>query len=200
MKTSYDSIIINAAFVGSKSRKAIYLVNPRNMDGTVIYKDISLPTSWQDNKLGCRVSIEWEHANPEYTELPWTKITPGMLVETISTIGGGDTLIGQRMVDGKLFKYVELNQRINIAVPKWFMSNFKRKYTSVKLKDNDNEFSNSYSHYNIIDDVAKSSHDALVLQERPDSDWMVSNQGLREPALEQWLIDNPEYQNDASIL
>ena len=199
MKTSYESVIINASFVGAKSRKAMFLVNPRNEFGTTVYKNVWIPTSWVDNDA-VRHTIQWQHATPEYTELPMSQVTPAMLVETISSFGVGDSLIGSRMVDNKVQKYVELSQRVEIAVPKWMMRNFKRKYTKVvKESDADDLFSNKHSHYNIIDDTAKASHDQLVLQERPLTDWFTIIGG-GEPAVEQWLKDNPEYMGDASIL
>ena len=199
MKTQYDSIKINASFIGAKSRKAMLLVNPRNANGD-IYHNVWSTTSWMNNQLGKREIIEWRHATPEYVEFPRNKVTPAMLVETLSTYGVGDTLIKSRLVDNKVQQYIELQQRIDIAIPTWFIKNLKVKFRKVVHKDEPQEFSNSHSHYSIIDDVAKQSHDALILQERPDTDWMVSEQGMREPAIEQWLKDNPEYIGDLSIL
>ena len=199
MKTSYESVIINASFIGSKSRKAMYLVNPRNEFGTTIYKNVWIPTSWIDSTSAEKHTIQWTHSSPEYVELPWKQVSPAMLVETVSTIGVGDSLIGQRLVDNKVHKYVELNQRIEIAVPKWAMRNFKRKYTKV-VKDNSQQdlFANEHSHYNIIDDAAKVSHEEHVLQDRPLTGWFTITGG-GEPAVEQWIKDNPEYANDWSV-
>jgi hypothetical protein len=200
MKTSYESVIINASFVGAKSRKAMYLVNPRNQFGTTIYKNVWIPTSWVDKSSNERHVIQWQDVSQEYVELPMREVTPGMLVETLSTHNGGDSLVGSRMVDGKVQQYVELNQRIEIAVPKWAMRNFKRKYTKVVRDESAQSdlFENEYSHYNIIDNVAKTSHEQHVLQERPLAEWFTSEGGA-EPAIDQWLIDNPEYANDLSV-
>ena len=198
MKTSYESVIINASFIGAKSRKAMYLVNPRNQFGTTIYKNVWIPTSWVDNKTQQRHVIQWQDAHPEYVELPWREVTPGMLVETLSE--DGMSVVGSRVVDGKVQRHVELNQRIEIAVPKWAMRNFNRKYTKVVRQADEQQdlFMNEHSHYNIIDDTSKASHEQLVLQERPLTDWFTITGGS-EPAIDQWLIDNPEYKNDWSV-
>ena len=198
MKTSYESVIINASFIGAKSRKAMYLVNPRNQFGTTIYKNVWIPTSWVDSQSQTRHVIQWQDAHPEYVELPWREVTPAMLVETLSE--DGMSIVGKRIVDDKVHKYVELNQRIEIAVPKWAMRNFKRKYTKVVRNDNEQVelFMNEHSHYSIINDAVKASHDEHVLQERPLRDWFTITGGA-EPAVEQWLKDNPEYANDWSV-
>lgn len=198
MKTSYESVIINASFIGAKSRKAMYLVNPRNEYGTTIYKNVWIPTSWVDKLTQERQVIQWQDAHPEYVEMPWSKITPAMLVETLAETG--ESIVGSRIVDGKVQRHVELYQRIEIAVPKWAMRNFKRKYTKVVKESNQTDlFENEHSHYSIIDDTVKASHEQEVLQERPLTDWFTITGGA-EPAIEQWLIDNPEYKNDLSIL
>jgi hypothetical protein len=198
MKTSYESVIINASFIGAKSRKAMYLVNPRNEFGTTVYKNVWIPTSWVDKLTQERQVVQWQDAHPEYVEMPWNQITPAMLVETLSE--DGMSIVGSRIVDGKVQRHVELNQRIEIAVPKWAMRNFKRKYTKVVKESAQTDlFENEHSHYSVIDDTVKASHEQLVLQERPLTDWFTITGGS-EPAIEQWLLDNPEYQNDLSIL
>ena len=50
MKNSnYNSVPVIASIIGSKSRKAMYLTNVTSLDGTRIYKDKWVPTSWNTN-------------------------------------------------------------------------------------------------------------------------------------------------------
>lgn len=50
MKNStYNSVPVIASIIGSKSRKAMYLTNVTSLDGTRIYKDKWVPTSWSSN-------------------------------------------------------------------------------------------------------------------------------------------------------
>lgn len=200
METQSNFTIINASFVGGKSRKSMYLVDPRNINGSKIYKNCWIPIAWNDSKLGRKVKLDWSWAAPEYHELPFTQVSQSMLVETLSDTGHGRSLIGTRLVNGKVRKHVELQQRIEIKVPNWMMRNFELRFTKIDKPVENNLFSNEPSHYNIIDDTARASEQALILQERPSNEWFVSEGVLAEPAIDQWLIDNPEYQNDLSIL
>ena len=65
MKTSYESVIINASFIGAKSRKAMYLVNPRNEFGTTVYKNVWIPTSWVDKLTQERQVVQLQDAHAE---------------------------------------------------------------------------------------------------------------------------------------
>lgn len=199
MKTSYESVAIVAHVIGAKSRKAMYLVQPQSIDGNTIYKNSWIPTSWNSKKLG-KQSIEWEVTRESYAELPISQVTPSMLVETVSTNGVGDTLLKTRLVDGKPSQFVAIQRRYIIYVPTWAMQNLEKKFTKSQDKAQKELFENEPSHYSIIDDMAHASHQAEVLQERPDNTWFVNDGEQHISSEEQWLIDNPEYRNDISIL
>ena len=85
MKTTYDSIPIMTHIVGSKSRKAMYLVMPTSMDGNKIYKNAWIPTRWTSRADNVQHTIAWEHITDEYVELSMREVTPAMLIETLST-------------------------------------------------------------------------------------------------------------------
>lgn len=199
MKTSYESVAIVAHVIGAKSRKAMYLVQPQSIDGNTIYKNSWIPTSWNSKKLG-RQSIEWEVARESYVELPISQVTPSMLVETVSTNGVGDTLLKTRLVDGKPSQFVAIQRRYIIYVPTWAMQNLEKKFTKSQDKAQKELFENEPSHYSIIDEMAYASHQAEELQDRPDNTWFVNDGAQHISSEEQWLIDNPEYRNDISIL
>ena len=199
MKTTYDSVAITAHVIGAKSRKAMYLVQPQSMDGNTIYKNAWIPTSWNSKKLGHQV-VQWENTRESYVELPISQVTPSMLVETISTHGVGDTLLKSRLVEGKPTQYVALQRRYIIYVPTWAMQNLEKKFTKVTDTTQIELFANEPSHYSIIDDIAHNSQQEHELQDRPDNSWFVNDGEQHISSEEQWLIDNPEYRNDLSIL
>lgn len=61
MKNSnYNSVPVIASIIGSKTRKAMYLTNVTSLDGTRIYKDKWIPTSWNTN-----TKTEFRYTNKE---------------------------------------------------------------------------------------------------------------------------------------
>ena len=48
MKTTYKSVQIIASVIGSKSRKAMFLVQPESIDGSKIYKNTWIPVQWNE--------------------------------------------------------------------------------------------------------------------------------------------------------
>lgn len=61
MKNStYNSVPVIASIIGSKSRKAMYLTGITSLDGTRIYKDKWIPTSWNTN-----TKTEFRYTNKE---------------------------------------------------------------------------------------------------------------------------------------
>ena len=61
MKNSnYNSVPVIASIIGSKTRKAMYLTNVTSLDGTRIYKDKWVPTSWNTN-----TKTEFRYTNKE---------------------------------------------------------------------------------------------------------------------------------------
>ena len=200
MKTTYESIPVIAHVVGSKSRKAMYLVQPQSLDGSKIYKNAWVPTKWHSKRDDVHYTVQWESTSESYIELPMSQVTPSMLIETVSTYGVGDTLINERLVNNKVQRYVALQRRFIIYVPKFAMQNLQVKYSKVIEKEEDNDlFHNEYSHYSIADEMAHESQQQIILQDRPDYSWTVTGGIENSPQLEQWLKDNPEYQNDISI-
>ena len=98
--------------------------------------------------------------------------------------------------------YVELpiSQVTPSYVPTWAMQNLEKKFTKVTDTTQIELFANEPSHYSIIDDIAHNSHQEHELQDRPDNSWFVNDGEQHISSEEQWLIDNPEYRNDLSIL
>lgn len=61
MKNSnYNSVPVIASIIGSKTRKAMFLTNVTSLDGTRIYKDKWIPTSWNTN-----TKTEFRYTNKE---------------------------------------------------------------------------------------------------------------------------------------
>jgi hypothetical protein len=58
--SSYNSVPVIASIIGSKSRKAMYLTNITSLDGSRIYKDKWVPTSWNTN-----TTTEFRYTNKE---------------------------------------------------------------------------------------------------------------------------------------
>ena len=58
--SSYTSVPVIASIIGSKSRKAMYLTNITSLDGSRIYKDKWVPTSWNTN-----TNTEFRYTNKE---------------------------------------------------------------------------------------------------------------------------------------
>ena len=52
--SNYQSVPVLASVIGSKTRKAMYLVNITSMDGEKVYKDKWVPVQW-----GQGVTIDW---------------------------------------------------------------------------------------------------------------------------------------------
>ncbi len=61
MKTTYQSVQIIASVIGSKSRKAMFLVQPESIDGSKIYKNTWIPVQW--NEVDAR---EHRYTNKRY--------------------------------------------------------------------------------------------------------------------------------------
>lgn len=63
MKNStYNSVPVIASVIGSKSRKSMYLVNITSLDGSTIYKNSWIPTSWQSNTS----TPEWRYSSKRF--------------------------------------------------------------------------------------------------------------------------------------
>lgn len=144
---------------------------------------------------GNRQIIGYEFHSQSLVEFPMTKVTPAM---DINRWKGNKSLIKSKLVDTKVQEYLQITDRYIINVPVFCMDNFKeRRLTPVTSVDN--LFSNDDNPESIIEQTAYDSHVAdkfnyidrseMYQDVRPDS----SNS--QRTAMQQWLIDNPEYDN-----
>ena len=79
MKNSnYQSVPVLASVIGSKTRKAMYLVNITSMDGEKVYKDKWVPVQWGDG-----VTIDWTYySTSELVEFPLKNKSEVMIIES----------------------------------------------------------------------------------------------------------------------
>ena len=197
MKTDYKSIPIVASVIGSKSRKAMYIVHPTNVKGTTLYKDKWIPTQWGQDKR-----IKWEYHSQSFVEFPMSKATQAMMFESydLTNISRFNT----KLVDGKPQRFYEMIDRYIIHVPVWLINSFEVQATRAnderKNEQGNSRFS-SWRDYNddnpetIAEQTAKDSHTDLHFSYRPDRNNMYQSEFAVEnsDSLSQWDSDNPDY-------
>jgi hypothetical protein len=187
MKTNYKSIPIVASVIGSKSRKAMYIVHPTNVKGTTLYKDKWIPTQWGQDKR-----IKWEYHSQSFVEFPMSKATQAMMFESydLTNISRFNT----KLVDGKPQQFYELIDRYIIHVPVWLINSFEVQATRVEKVVTDN-FDNDDNPESIIEQIAKDSHIADKFSYRGDANDLYMSEFAIEDSqsLQQWDSDNPDY-------
>lgn len=135
-----------------------------------------------------RRSIEWEEHSQELVEFPLKKATPSMLIPQQNN--KGTSPIKQRLVNGNIEKFLQLEDRYIIYLPVWFIQNLKLKFQSAYSVD-DELFSNEEdtNTESIIEETAYNSKIAEQFSyiDRREMDFQVID------SLTQWELDNPEY-------
>ena len=187
MKTDYKSIPIVASVIGSKSRKAMYIVHPTNVKGTTLYKDKWIPTQWGQDKR-----IKWEYHSQSFVEFPMSKATQAMMFESYDLTN--ISRFNSKLVDGKPQQFYEMIDRYIIHVPVWLINSFEVQATRVEKVVNDN-FDNDDNPETIAEQTAKDSHTDLHFSYRPDRNDMYQSEFAVESSdsLSQWDSDNPDY-------
>lgn len=203
MKNSnYQSVPVLASVIGSKTRKAMYLVNITSMDGEKVYKDKWVPVQWGDG-----VTIDWTYySTSELVEFPLKNKSEVMIIEKHNAYGKSN--IVERLVDGKSQSYYQMTDRFIVYIPIWLIKNFEIKYTKISKVDNDklDEWDqetyhrNDNSPYSVIEDTVYLSEQEMELEYRPSQQRMLSGLEYENEALAQWEIDNPEYAMDSNLL
>lgn len=190
MKTNYNSVQIIASVIGSRSRKAMYLVQPESIDGNKIYKNTWIPVQWKSNNEDQR--IEWDHHSQSYIELPMEQVTPSMLVDLHDKRNVSN--VSHRIINGKNKAFLKLEQRILIYVPTWMMQNFKLKYNKI-TEENEELFSNEETYYGIAESQSAHLNNGLMeyAQDRASSTFNLQFAEDTIDSLRQWELDNPEY-------
>ena len=187
MKTNYKSIPVVASVIGSKSRKAMYIVHPTNVKGTTLYKDKWIPTQWGQDKR-----IKWEYHSQEFVEFPMSKATQAMMFEShdLTNI----SRFNKRLVDGKPQTFYELIDRYIIHIPVWLINSFEVKARRIN-NDDDHEFSNDSNPESIIEQIAIDSQVQDKFSYRGDANDMYMSEFAIEDSqsLQQWDSDNPDY-------
>lgn len=190
MKTSsYQSVPVLASIIGSKSRKAMFLTHITSLDGSRIYKDKWIPTSWNsnDNNVPTKQCIEWELDSQSLVEFPMNKVSEAMIIDRYT--GRNITTIKTRLVNGKINEYLQLTERYIIYVPKWLMANFEEKYTRIVKEETPELFENDNEYYGVAEETAMQSQ----IQQQFDYITRDTMNFEQIDSLAQWEIDNPEY-------
>jgi hypothetical protein len=201
MKNStYQSVPVIASVIGSKSRKAMYLVHITSLDGTKIYKDTWVPTSWKD--FDCpeeQFTINWDNHTDTYVEFPLNQATDAMMLEKYDTTYSGVSRVKERLINNKVTRFYTMTERYVIYIPVWKFKNMKVKYSlkqdnaqAVKSVEQLDLFPNEYDHMGIAERTAYESHNQDSLQDRADGTVLTGHSDY-EVALKQWEQDNPDY-------
>lgn len=245
--SSYKSVPVIASVIGAKSRKAMYLVSPTSLDGSIVYKDKWIPTSWNTNtktefrytnkdkgidnevvypgkyyKFNFKESvlltdkgavnihgsaidvsglvktkistqkqtITWEYEKQSLIEFPLSKASDAMIIEVNKGYERGTNRIKSRLVDTKVKKFLQLEDRILIHVPLWLIKNFEKKFT-IKVKEVETLFKNDNDFETVIEKTAYQSRVEEEFSYRPEPNALVTQESI-DP-LKQWELDNPEY-------
>ena len=200
--SNYQSVPVLASVIGSKTRKAMYLVNITSMDGEKVYKDKWVPVQW-----GQGVTIDWEYySTSELVEFPLKNKSEIMIIEKHNASGKSN--IVDRLVNGKSQSYYQMTDRFIVYIPTWLIKNFEIKYrkTSKVDKEKASELEqltyhhNDDSPYSVMEDTVYMSEQAMELEYRPSAQRMLSGLEYENDALAQWEIDNPEYAMDSNLL
>jgi hypothetical protein len=187
--TSYQSVPVIASIIGSKSRKAMYLTHITSLDGSRIYKDKWIPTSWnsKDNNIVNKQTIEWELDSQSLVEFPMNRVSEAMLIDRYTS--RNITTIKTRLVNGKINEYIQLTERYIVYIPKWLMANFEEKYTKIIKEETPEIFENDHEYYGVAEETALQSQ----IQQQFDYINRDTMNFEHIDSLAQWEIDNPEY-------
>ena len=166
--SSYKSVPVIASVIGGKSRKAMYLVSPTSLDGSIVYKDKWIPTGWQDKIANERVTIDWEYEKQSLIEFPLSKASEAMIIEVNKGYERGTNRIKSRLVDNKVKQFLQIEDRILVHVPLWLIRNFEQKFTIIKNKQEEEVFENDNKFETIIEETAQESMVRAEFSYRPD--------------------------------
>jgi len=182
MKNStYNSVPVIASIIGSKSRKAMYLTNVTSLDGSRIYKDKWVPTSWGTTS---KTTIEWDYDSQSLVEYPMKKVSESMVVDRYDT--SNVSCIKAKLIDGVVVEYLQLKDRYIIHIPTWLIKNFEERYT-VSVKDDD--LMHNDNNYESV--AEQTAYDSVVAE--TFSYITRDTMNFEVDSLTQWEIDNPEY-------
>lgn len=198
--STYQSVPVIASVIGGKSRKAMYLVHITSLDGSKIYKDTWVPTSWQNfDEPDSKFTIQWDNHNDMYVEFPLNQATNAMMLEKYDHTYSGVNRLKERLINNKVTKFYTMTERYLIYIPVWKFKNMAVKYSlktdtqqTAKSLDQLDLFPNEYDHMGIAERTAFDSHNQDSLQDRADGT-VLTGYSEYDVALKQWEQDNPDY-------
>ena len=208
MKTSYKSVPVVCSVIGTRTEKSMYIFNVESLDGHTIYQDRYVPLRWGKHK---ETKIEWERTDDKPVQFPLTQARPIMIIPKFNELGISN--ISQSRVDGKIQSYYNIEKRFIVYIPMWLFlpqkdehgnvkpnTGFKKKFTKVVSKKDDDLFMNDDSPYTIAEDIAYKSEQDKAFEYRPSADTMLTGLEFANDSLAQWQKENPEYANDDNLL
>ncbi len=208
MKTSYKSVPVVCSVIGTRSEKSMYIYHVESLDGNTIYQDRYVPLRWGKQK---ETVIEWERTTDKFVQFPLSQARPIMIIPKFNELGISN--ISQSRVDGKVQSYYEMEKRFIVYIPMWLYlpqkdeqgniipnTGFKKKYSKVLPKKEDDFFPNDDSPYTIAEDIAHKSEQDQAFEYRPSADAMLTGLEFENDSLAQWEIEHPEYANDSNLL
>jgi hypothetical protein len=203
MKSNYKSIPVIASVIGSKTRKAMYIVNVTNLKGTTLYKDKWIPCQWGQDKR-----IKWEYHSQSFVEFPMSKASQAMQFESydLTNISRFNT----KLVNGKKQRFYEMVDRYIIHVPVWLINSFEvvgRRSSDIQQDINTSVRFSSWRDYGVDEDANDDNPESVAEQTaidsrteehfsyRPDRDslYLGGIQIESSDSHSQWIEDHPEY-------
>lgn len=171
---NYNSKTIIAHTISSVSNKAVYLVNPTSLDGT-IYENVWIAKSWVDKEAQERVFIDWDYAVPSFVEVPMSQITPSMFIDKY--YNDNSTRINCRLVDGKVQEFLQLEERFELQIPTWMLAKWTVKLkpmSQLEIAKGNHEFQNDESFFTVAETTARNSFSNITLLDRDSDDLLDS--------------------------